>query len=304
MSGFYVDADEQRQKARWAEQRLLEHSLVRPQKPRSYAAEDDSIESSLPPVFRKEGYYASARETSVDRRAARFRDGLPPPPPPDTTNLQRVLAPPPPPLQNPDGSLVAPSTTGHNVRGGPNPLPASLVPQFYPNGVEYGHGHDPAAPPIPPSYSESDTTEHAAWRTNPQGGSSSPTGLSPSQKKRLRRKKKREGTARPAPYPLAVDQQSYARGVGVSPRMPVPPTITLPTPIPPLPPEVEPSFPNVTQRACNAECLLRLPNGSVTRVRCPLTPFPHPNQPHLVKLSPADPTDDTEIFLGFWLPGE
>jgi hypothetical protein len=113
------------------------------------------------------------------------------------------------------------------------------------------------------------------------------SGLSPSQKKRLRRKKKKLGTSapRPAPYPLQVDQSRPA------------------SILPPTNGAVHPSHPEVRQTACDAEVLVQMPDGSVHRVRCPLTPFPHPNQPHLVQLRSAT-NDGTEIFLGFWMAGE
>lgn len=282
--GFYVDADEQRAKARLAEQRLLEHSMNRTPRQRPLI-EEDPIESSLPPVFRKEGYYETARDTSVDRRAARFRDGLPPPPPPDTTDMPRVLLPPAPPLMDQQAF----------DRGVPIPTPRPIL--------------ELPPPPLADDWLiGSVELPEQVFVSN--GAASLPDAqLSPSQKKRLRRKRKKEeqrsqqgsanGERRPAPMPLPIDRQYLA---------PVPET-ALPPIVPPKPPveyvlvPPSPSHPEITQTACNAETMVRMPNGSAHRVRCPLRPFPHPNQPHMIQL--ADATGQgTEIFLGFWLEGE
>jgi hypothetical protein len=99
VSSYLVDADDQRQKARRAEQRLLEHDATRV--PRRGAPPPDSEEqeiSNLPPVFvRPDSGPVYSRETSLDRRSARFRDthlyGPPPPPPVSPDEVPRLLAP-------------------------------------------------------------------------------------------------------------------------------------------------------------------------------------------------------------------
>jgi hypothetical protein len=41
----------------------------------------------------------------------------------------------------------------------------------------------------------------------------------------------------------------------------------------------------------------------VHRLVCPLSPWPHPNQPHLLKLDSAQ-DDGAEIFVGWWCRDE
>lgn len=283
MSGFYVDADDQRARARRAEQRLRERDQNRPIRPRAYDPSDDTAESSLPPVFRKEGYYAAGRDTSVERRAARFRDGLPPPPPPTFDQIGEIprLLPPSLPALVPPDQFGMPAPTGQVVPGYPPtyqdrpPLPEPPEPQYRLTA----QGLVPYAP-LPP-----EVQPRLSAPVPPNGLAP----LTPSQKKRLRRKRKREadGTAgltspRPAPFPLAVDLQTNGYG---------------------LPSAVFPTHPEITQTRCEAEVLVRMPNGSTHRLVCPLQPFPHPNQPHMIQL-PSAQQDGAEIFIGFWMPGE
>lgn len=295
---FYVDADDQRQKARWAEQQLLAHDERRPARPPRYDPADDEPSSGLPPVFRKEGYYAASRDTSIERRASRFRDGLPPPPlltpEMDPTAIPRLLPPSLPPLIPPD-QFGAPLSAGRQTD--PQAPPDWLPPE--PPEPQYRMTAQGLVP-----------TSQLRWETRlpdpstmsvfPYSDSNRPfeppVSLTPSQKKRLRRKRKKEanGTApglpgppRPAPFPLAVDMPAN----GHAPGLPGPPSAVFPT------------HPEITQTQCSAEVLVRMPNGSTHRLVCPLRPFPHPNQPHMIQLQSAQP-DGAEIFIGFWMPGE
>jgi hypothetical protein len=310
--GFYIDADDQRQKARWAEQRLLEHSESRqpcPPSRRSATEEDDPVAASLPPVFRREGQYQTARDTSIERRAARFRDGLPPPPPPEPLGdgVPRMLRPASPPLLDQrllDRGVaipVEPVSSAQPVQSMPPMIALPQADQAYredesePQYRMTPQGLVPvvntaAAPPLVPT---KDLTWGNAFIDPNQLVIVLPdidaASLSPSQKKRLRRKKKKlsTGASRPAPYPLQIDQSR--------PVVSAPPPATNGA--------VHPSHSEIRQTACDAEVLVQMPDGSVHRVRCPLTPFPHPNQPHLVQLRSAQ-GDGAEIFLGFWMAGE
>lgn len=235
---FFVDAQEQRERARRAEQRLLEHDAIRTPRPPTRSDEaDEYADYRPPPVFLRDGAYQQSRETSVERRAVRFRDGLPPPEPEVAPqNIQRVLPPPPVPLQD--------QQVFDQNRGA---LPITSI-----------------------SVSRSP----------------SPDELSQSQKKRLRRKRNRDERRQsvPAPYPLPQDRTNGQ-------------ALDLPPPTPRNP---------ETRESCEAEVSCLLPDGRVERMICRLTPFPHPNQPHLVQLRDADgtPEKSAEIFVGFWLPGE
>jgi hypothetical protein len=309
--GFYIDADDQRQKARRAEQRLLEHSESRQPRPpsRRYdAEEDDPVAASLPPVFRREGQYQTARDTSIERRAARFRDGLPPPPPPEPhgDGVPRILRPASPPLLDQrllDRGVAIPVESApptQPVQFTPPIIAVPQVDQSYREDESESHyrmtpqglvpiGSPAAAPPVVPA--DTLTWGNAFIDSNrlaivlPDNDAAS---LTPSQKKRLRRKKKKlQGASRPAPYPLSVDASR--------PQISVPPV--------PTNGAVHPTHPEVRQTACDVEVLVQMPDGSVHRVCCPLTPFPHPNQPHLVQLRSAQ-NDGAEIFLGFWMAGE
>lgn len=286
--GFYIDADDQRQKARLAEQRLLEHSATRQPRRASRYAEDDDEQSSLPPVFRREGQYANGRDTSVERRASRFRDGLPPPPPPvPVDEVPRLLPPPPPPLLDAYGNPVQPS------------LYPQQVQSFQEDGPQREYRRTAAG--IVPVYNGQAAPAQLVYPEQPLYSASIPVGpgpLSESQKKRLRRKKNRDAkrTPSPAPFPLERDRD-------ISPRLPATATTLPPPPLElTLPPS--PTYPEITQTACDVECIVRMPNGSAHRLRCPLTPFPHPNQPHMVQLQSADPSVQAQVFIGFWMPGD
>lgn len=263
--GFYIDADEQRARARRLEARLLEHSENRRPRPRPrYDEDEDDPRSSLPPVFRKDGEIQTSRDTSLERRASRFRDGLPPPPMPvHPDEVPRLL--PPQGMQLMDQALFDQGITVPTAPIYPDqPVTPNL--KLYP----------PPAPPTLP--------------IDVQQVMEQP--LSESQKKRRRRRKNREERRQssPAPYPLPVDAPSPA-SPSLTPQNWGPPS---------------PSHPEITQIACDVECLVRMPNNTIHRLKCPLTPFPHPGQPHLVELRDGNPQTrgQTQIFIGFYLPGD
>jgi hypothetical protein len=96
--------------------------------------------------------------------------------------------------------------------------------------------------------------------------------LSPSQKRRERRKK-----SRGVPYPLPQDQE-------------------------PAWEPVEPTNPTATvSPTCDTKARLMVAGHEVVLV-CLMTPWPHPNQPHLVRLEPTE--DATDVFIGWFGPGE
>lgn len=340
---MYRDPGEQRQAARWAEQRLIEHTAHYHQ-PRPGSPDPDESHS-LPPVFRVEGQWSNSRDTSIERRNARFRDthlyGPPPPPPTSPNEIPRALRPmtflvpqevanqgitndiryavpsaPMPPSLPPEYSLI----------GAP---PPSRIPQAYdpqwsidepeerspryrmtPQGIAptqpqpqpQPQPSPPQAPPfelLPPDVQQVLMTAHG--QSYPPASLPSSQRLTYSQKKRLRRKKNKAASQpRPAPYPLEQDRQDR-------PYSPHSPTQSdqnghsnLQVPAPPEP------DPNISTRpACDHEVQVVLfANGIRTpyRFRCPLSPWPHPGQPHLLKLEASDP--NTEVFIGWWGPGE
>lgn len=260
----FIDAGEQREKARRAEQQLLLHDQVRQpaqhsQAYRSWyrngdAYDEDDRPDALPPVFRRDGEVVASRPTSVDKRAIRFRDGLPPPPlvlPPDS-ETPRYLPPP----------------------------AAALVPQeLFDAGLDPRIGYPPPVPMLP-SVAVSTGLEGNRFAQPFVEPPSSPTGvepaLTPSQKKRLRKLKAKQRALREA---------------GASLLSPPPPTYT------------DPQYdPAIAQHQCDAGVMVVI-EGRPTIFRCPLSPFPHPGQPHFVKLQPVE-QDGTEIFVGWWNPGE
>ena len=329
---FYVDAQEQRHKARLAEQRLLEHAERRLPRPGHQASEDEEI-TTLPPVFRKEGSYDGSRETSLDRRAARFRDthlyGPPPPPPTPPGDVPRLL--PPPRFLVPQHIANAGVTNDprYAVRSQPSRVlqtPATVYTQEQPFGYQTNEPEPyqrvRALAPPPPEDDEIESEPTPRYRVTPQGlvpYGPLPTAevswsneflpadrvthvlippdieehlqpLTPSQKKRLRRKRSKEQRGsqppRPAPYPLPQDASPTN---GHAPPLLAPPEPLLPA----------------QRAACGAEVLVTLRHAGTPilfRFLCPLTPWPHPGQPHMVKLDPVQ--DGTEIFLGWWHPGE
>lgn len=336
---FYVDPSEQRAKARRAEQALLWHSENRT--PRPVAPLDDEHErSSLPPVFQKApGQWEYARETSVDKRSARFRDthlyGPPPPPPVAPDQIPRLL--PPPKFLVPQ-ELADRGVTNdprYAVRADPrygapqSPSPAPFPPP-YPQGPDPNFDPlqrvyqelPPEYPPEQPRYRQ--TPQGMSFVPNPQAiippevlaqmhdGEASPLSpayppgppahrepphdVTPSQKKRLRRKRAKEAKGSrppsPAPFPLPQDAADMRAPAPSPPSQNVFPSSPIePSPIP------------ETRPYCGHEALavFRSPSGAeyTHRLVCPLSPWPHPNQPHLLKI-PSGQDDGTEIFVGWW----
>lgn len=252
---FYVDSSEQREKARLAERRLLEHEQARSRLINSGRIRPED-EFMLP----KSGAYVDLRQpiaqpdyeghvpsTTPDKYAARFRDGLPPPTPP------RLRDQPPKPQRRliPQHELDA-----RTRRSSPDVNIDLDVPE--------------SAPAL-----------DVRWTNRfPEADSMTPlvpaevVPLSPSQKKRLRRKRKREA--------VRISQNGHRHD-------------DLPSAYP-----EEPDYPP-TQQYCDAQVPIRLPDGSTHLITCPLTPFPHPGQPHLVQLQTID---GATAFVGFWMPGE
>lgn len=300
---FYVDASDQREKARRAEQQLLEHTARRVPKQVPVPSEEDEI-TTLPPVFKRENGYEYTRETSLDKRAARFRDthlyGPPPPPPVSPDAVPRVLPPKrflvPQELAN-QGITNDPRYAVPSIPVEPVQPHAYAVPNGVPNSIVeapqriLGYESEHTWPTGP--YADS-VPQHARRVPLPDAVVSTlleATGqpLSPSQKKRLRKKRAkaaRRGSA--APFPLAIDQPARSPGASGA-------SVSAPPPVP---------DPAVTQTMCEARVAVVLPDGTVHQAVCPLKPFPHPNQPHMVELRPAPENEGTAVFLGWWHPGE
>jgi len=346
---FYVDQADQREKARRAEQALLWHSENRT--PRPVAPLDDEHErSSLPPVFQKgpagQGQWEYARETSVDKRSARFRDthlyGPPPPPPVAPDQIPRLLPPP--------KFLVPQELADRGVTNDPR-YAVRADPRYGPTPSPTGPPLDPQSPQepdpnfdplqrvyqeIPPDYE----AETPRYRQTPQGLGAAfvpnpapprrlaypqaiippevlaqmhdgrvpllpayppgppahrepPQDLTPSQKKRLRRKRAKEAKGSrppsPAPFPLPQDAADM--------RAPAPSPLSQNGQ-----PPIEPAHIPETRPYCGHEALAVFKHGGMEfthRLVCPLTPWPHPNQPHLLKI-PSGQDDGTEIFVGWW----
>ena len=140
----------------------------------------------------------------------------------------------------------------------------------------------------------------------PQQTTSQPPGqpLSPSQKRRLRRKKQQAavpGYANPPPSALPMSPESEVRDVRDVPHLPpyVQPTTLLPG-----------TDPRAARLECEAHLEITLPDQQYPddpyrlTLTCPLRPWPHPNQPHVVEL-PAHVTATPEhprlqAFLCWW----
>jgi hypothetical protein len=314
--GFHVDSGEQRERARRAEQRLLEHSQQRrPQPRRGYQQDEyppDDPEDAPPPVFKVGGQFLAGRDpsTAPDKYAARFRDGLPPPPPPETPLSPQLLRGGPRtlvPQELLDGAAdafqgtPAPSRFPENGTGHPQPdpwpvpaPPSEALPLPDPEGERLvGHYHGTYESNEAPCYG--DCSPATITSPDPEGerlvgivledalsepdydlfapeADEQAAPLSRSQRKRLARKRRKiEQT-------LAIPEAAAHTG---------------PAPHPTNAPD---------RLRCDARARVRFPDGTTATVTCPLTPFPHPGQPHIVRLQPD--ADGTDIFVGFWLPGE
>lgn len=280
----FIDPDDLRAKARALEHRFAadmvveQHEgwrgpveIVRSRSYRPLRTDDPNAlnavpeDETLPPVYRRDGEYQRSRDTSVERRNARFRDGLPPPPLPPR----------------------------YSVEGGPPGL--DEIPRVL----------RPASPPLMNQEEYDNAARIASGEAPPMTYTMSQPPLTHSQKKRLKRKLKKQERSgqnqqqRSAPFPLQIDQQitqtipqvsapiQHANGYAVE----QPPEVVLPT------------NPEQVRQQCEAAITVMFSDGSMQRLYCPLTPYPHPNQPHLVKLAVQGPAG-AEAFLGFWLAGE
>lgn len=135
----------------------------------------------------------------------------------------------------------------------------------------------PGAPPPhdrPPTPSPAYATDE--FRTAQDGP------LTQSQKRRLRRKRQR--------------QQHQDGSEPVVPNFfeqPVLPTANVPDPN---------GYAGMDPQFCGAEVYVQFAEDEgPTRMICPLTPFPHPNQPHLITV-PPELTSGVEVFIGWFDP--
>jgi hypothetical protein len=335
---FYIDSNEQREKARRAEARLLEHSVVRPQRHTPVWDEPAEI-SALPPVFRVDGRYPGGRETSVEKRDARFRDthlyGPPPPPPVHPDEIQRLVPPtkflvpqhladrgltndPRYAVNDPQAYAISPNSIppAPSPPSSPSPVPfdsldpLQRVEQWLPpDDDEYRpryrmtpNGFAPILGDPLPAATPAVSSSFVPFAIPPEVQAQMGSTRTGSQKRRQRRKEKKRaanGASRPAPFPLQIDQQVPTPTQNG--HAPTPARDSGPPPTLPPPPEPDPQ---ITQTQCDAIVRVIMPNGSQVGLRCPLRPFPHPNQPHLVQLEPAPGYEDTSIFIGWWNPGE
>ena len=346
---FYVDANEQRARAREAERRLIEHSQVRTPKPVSPPSDEEEI-TSLPPVFRREYGYEHTRDTSAEKRNARFRDQHlygPPPPPPNPDGTPRVLPPrrflvpqelanqgvvndrryavpveqPAPVYAEPHTGMpptqaYPPMTTTAQPRFPADPLarveqwlpdddasqarfkmtPQGIVPNTTrpPDPREYTQQMPAPSLPLPVEALPREMQDRLVGYAEQEGyGDPRMTApLTPSQKKRLRRKKNRGARIpSPPPFPLQVDQQRVTPNGHAATTLP--------------PPEPNPNL-DPGRSFCGHEALVKFRQRGqeiVQRLVCPLRPFPHPNQPHLLHLESAS-DDGVQIFVGWWEPEE
>ena len=272
---FFVDSSDQREKARIAERRLLEHEQARPHLINAGRIRPDEefmlpksgayVDLTRPTV--QPDYEDHVPSTAPDKYAARFRDGLPPPTPPALRDQ------PPRPVRR-----LIPQQE----------LDARHAPREIRRTSRADLARDPVPDPVPDmrwtnQFPEADrmmaTTPLVPDFTQP---------LTKSQKKRRRRKRKQQETGETGGItsPNGHDHD--------------PDTLPLPSPLPPYPDEPPPSSYPIQTR-CDAILLIKLPDGSTHEIICPLTPFPHPGQPHLLQLQ-TEP--GATAFVGFWLEGE
>lgn len=269
MSEDYSDLSP-RQKARLMEQNLEIHNQRRRELGLQRPAEslrtpwDRRPDAAPAPAFYRDDtglVDPDSRPPSWDpsRRAARYRDGPPPPPPVAARERQQLL-------QQLDRGELSATPTEPRTRRRPPGVQQRLVPQevferMTHRPADYSPGYDPQH-------------EHPIGEQRVQTAR-----LSPSQKRRERRKK-----SRGAPYPLPQDAT----------RPPVPQQ--------PVWAPVEPTNPTAhVSTTCDTEARLNVAGHEVVLV-CLMTPWPHPNQPHLVRLPPTE--DATDVFIGWFGPGE
>lgn len=231
-------------------------------------------------------------------------DGQPPPPSQQTTRAPGQSRPAlndrsgGGPMQPENGpfSHVSDQRTDHR------PTPGDLPPAI---GSRRGTptqaaGHSPSVPPPQQSRPLASTPVYGSLPPAAPATSSRWTDqdalLSQSQKRRLRRKKQKQGVGMPTlpqtrdsrvPFDLVNPAPEYSTN-GVSPTDPAQPWSD---------PETD---------VCSAEVMIAVedPRGGdpiPLWFTCPLRPYPHPNQPHLIQI-PFDNTGGTEVFLGWFDP--
>jgi hypothetical protein len=319
--GFLIDSHTLRERARRFDARLSQDAQIHHGKPTEsehrWARQQQRLEDSMPaPVFTTPAQYQDEVDfddganayalrartaSSVARRAARFRDGLPPPPPPpraydatdyaprrevpllDQEALNRGQR---RPLRREAPASASPQYPQHSapqygqptqpgagvVYGQPGPPPPSLVEPAYaappgymlvPADVLEAQSY-PQQAPAPQPYPQQAPMQHALPAPK----------LSASQKKRARKRRAREGYA-PTPQAPA----PHTNGVHPTPGVPTQP------------------------HECPSETMAVHPRAGALRLKCTLSPWPHPNQPHMMQLAHPDDAN-MSIFVGWWMPGE
>ena len=217
-----------------------------------------------------------------------------------------------------------------NDRSGGGPMypgtdPAHLHPaaRAYPTdggsetGVFYPATGQPSAPPPPhyPAPVYDGSFPALAAEGYPSGSTSTfrtaqASPLTQSQKRRLRRKKQRQqGTSTSSPpSPVVPDLwKEEAARLPTEPTEPTEPTVIeqrYPQPPPPPPSPVVPTngdadWTSPEADRCGASIPVWFTAARPTILTCPLTPYPHPNQPHIVQIDP-ERTQGVEVFVGWW----
>ena len=134
-----------------------------------------------------------------------------------------------------------------------------------------------------------------------------PALLSPSQKRRARRRRAREEQSPQSPepaFPREYPQQIIptplppSRANGTQPRTIVPEDLDISAG------PVHPTYPDIDLNAsCAATARFRIDGGAIT-LTCILKPYPHTGQPHLVQIPPSTLEGASEMFIGWFGPGE
>jgi hypothetical protein len=309
-AGFVVDSSTQREKARRAEQILAQQTAQREawlhQNPqiRHQLAYDIAAENAAPAPVEEFAtdpqIYPNGRAPSyvADRRAARFRDthlyGPPPPLPPRISELDPEtgqLLPSSPSYRRAHATLIPQADFDQGLR---RPRPPAFAAARARREQRNAPLAPRRAPPPQPMFMPEDIMQHATTSepqatlspaTLPPATSemdSFPPLLTPSQKKRLRKKRAKQRDAQQG-YPQSAPQAPYTNGQMGS--LAVEPT--------PLPPHTQ-----APPHTCPAEEIV-LVGRAQFRVVCELSPWPHPNQPHMMQAACLSDTLAT-IFIGWW----
>ena len=326
--------------AHWAESVVLAHNQRRvPQGPATYRSPYDAAAPDAAPPALDPGESRRTWGYSADphARAARFRDGLPPPPPPPRPITEREVA---QILQQAGldpADPKSPDRYAEGVRLGHLPpldearamlglaqtrRAASLRPQdefdaklgvFNPNEqlaqarkrhASGGQTRPPTLSPPPdhqngrltrPGLSLPLSVEPPAYGGSPVmlpadllPAMAQSLPLTPSQKRRLRRRRQRE------------HQEALVEQVVPTQPAPAPTQAVAPTNGVYHPPEAP-----LPSRECGHQARLYLPHlGQWLEVACEISLRPHPGQPHLLQVPPAYLDGATEVFIGWFGPGE